>query len=118
MRDRLVAIQSGLPEQEALADNILTSEEMEADLLDEWLDIDEPEENVTEAVDPLRLRKEIEELDQLAKRARSIGTDTKTRALLKALEIGFAELAKMGAFEKAIIFTEFSPHTGVPTNFP
>ena len=106
MRDRLVAIQSGLPEQEALADNILTSEEMEADLLDEWLDIDEPEENVTEAVDPLRLRKEIEELDQLAKRARSIGTDTKTRALLKALEIGFAELAKMGAFEKAIIFTK------------
>ena len=38
--------------------------------------------------------------------ARSIGTDTKTRSLLSALEIGFKQMAITGAQSKALIFTE------------
>ena len=38
--------------------------------------------------------------------ARNIGTDTKTRSLLIALEIGFQQMAAMGARRKALIFTE------------
>ncbi len=44
--------------------------------------------------------------DAYSQWARSIGIDTKTRTLLKALEIGFEEMGKMGADRKALIFTE------------
>ncbi len=57
-------------------------------------------------VDPVRLEAEIEELGRYILWARSIGVDTKTRALRTALEIGFGEMAKMGAAQKAVIFTE------------
>ena len=49
---------------------------------------------------------EIAELVRYSQWARSIGIDTKSRSLLKALEVGFAELAKMDANRKALIFTE------------
>ena len=45
-------------------------------------------------------------LAQLAIWARSIGTDTKTRSLLSALEIGFQQMETTGAQRKALIFTE------------
>lgn len=106
LRDRLTAMRSVQHEQESWAGDLLNAVEMEDDILDEWLDTDEQPESVPQPIDPRRLHSEIEELDQLAKRARSIGTDTKTRALLTALDIGFAELTKMGASQKALIFTE------------
>lgn len=37
---------------------------------------------------------------------RSIGIDTKSRSLLKALEVGFARMSDMGANRKVLIFTE------------
>ena len=38
--------------------------------------------------------------------ARGIGIDTKTKALLTALEIGFTKMREMGAARKVLIFTE------------
>jgi hypothetical protein len=38
--------------------------------------------------------------------ARSIPVDTKTRTLLRALDIGFAQMTETGAARKAVIFTE------------
>src|SRR5690606_13281078 len=49
---------------------------------------------------------EINELSDYIRWARSLGIDTKTRALLKALDIGFSKMEEMGAAKKVIIFTE------------
>lgn len=87
---------------------LVEGEEIEDDLLDEIL----AESDETEAVPPPRaidrqkLREEIDILQRLGSWARSIGIDTKTRTLLKALDIGFEQLTTTGAARKALIFTE------------
>ena len=90
-------------------EQLIEEEEIEDDLIDEILteseDPDQPEApRVT--LDPRKLREEVEILRRLAAWARAIGIDTKTQALLKALEIGFEQLAATGAARKALIFTE------------
>jgi len=52
------------------------------------------------------LELEIAELREFAALATSIEQNAKGRALLKALEVGFAKAREFGADEKAIIFTE------------
>ncbi len=82
---------------------------MESDLLDEILGEDDAAADELTAAAPLdrhKLREEIEELRRLADQARRIGTDTKSQTLLKALEIGFEQLAETGAARKALVFTE------------
>ncbi len=69
-------------------------------------DGDDSPETPAVVVDRQKLREEIEILRRLAESARGIGVDTKTRTLLKALEIGFETLANTGAARKALIFTE------------
>jgi len=89
-------------------EGLIDAEELEDDLLDEILA--EPDDAKTEtaprAIDRKKLREEIDILQRLADWARSIGTDTKTKTLLTALEIGFAQMATTGAARKALIFTE------------
>jgi len=111
MKERLEKIRNGQPVDENLADQIIALEELEDDYLDEALDLPNPaagEQPPAPApkVDPAKLKLEIAELERLATWAHSIGVDTKSHALLKALEIGFAEMAKTGAARKALIFTE------------
>jgi superfamily II DNA or RNA helicase len=121
MRDRLIAIRDKLPVPEDLAERLIADEEIEDELLDEMIDSppqpsgDEDSEEQTQApeaepaepaVDRQKLLAEIEELDRYAQWARSIGIATKTRALIKALEIGFEKMAEMGAAQRAVIFTE------------
>ena len=91
------------------AEQLIADEDIEGDLLDEILDMDPPEEDSdtpSPAIDKRQLKEEIELLAQLVLWARGIGTDTKTRSLLSALEIGFRQMAKIGAQRKALIFTE------------
>ena len=90
-------------------EQLIEAEEIEDDLLDEILaesaDPDPPEApRIT--IDRQKLREEIGILQRLATWARAIGIDTKTRALLQALEIGFEQMATTGAARKALIFTE------------
>jgi len=114
MRDRLIGIRDHAKQDSSLAERIIEGEEIEDELLDELLDDrDEGSVIASEAIDDteakfdkLKLNVEIDELTRYAHWARSIGVDTKTRALLKALEIGFAETQKTGALQKALIFTE------------
>ena len=91
------------------AERLIEDEEIENDLLDEILAEDE-EVDETETtpitIDRQKLREEIEILQRLADWARSIGIDTKTRTLLKALDIGFEQMSSTGAPRKALIFTE------------
>ncbi len=109
MKKRLENIFDGLPDSNGLAEAIIESEEMEYDLIEEDLEKDENDkEAVSEkpTIDRQKLREEISELEHYIRWARSIGIDTKTRALISALQIGFQEMNKMGALRKALIFTE------------
>ena len=90
-------------------ERLIDAEDIEGDLLDEILAEDEISEDAAfkpEVVDREKLKEEIALLQQLADRARGIPVDTKTQTLLKALDIGFAQMAETGAARKALIFTE------------
>lgn len=110
MKKRLEALRDtrGQPESDLVS--VLSEEEdMDEDLLDEILNESEelaPAPIDPERIDRKRLHKEIEELEKLIRWARGIGTDTKSKALLKALGVGFSEMETTGARRKALIFTE------------
>jgi hypothetical protein len=91
------------------AEQLVESEDIESDLLDEILSVGE-DDNATDSkpatIDRQKLRSEIETLRSLAERARGITFDTKSETLLMALEIGFGEMKKTGAARKALVFTE------------
>jgi len=118
MRDRLKALRKDTVENAPLVDRLLLGQDIDADLLDELLedeedlDVEIPEATSDEEpaeerkVDLGRLDAEISELEDYIRWARGIGVDTKTRSLLKAVEIGFERMTEMGAARKAVIFTE------------
>lgn len=119
MRDRLLRIQEDAKNNASLFDQLLAGEELDGDLLDELLEdaedaeISEDEappetESAEEPIDPAKLKREIAELEDYIRWARSIGVDTKSLTLLKALEIGFEQMTGMSppAPRKAVIFTE------------
>jgi len=92
------------------AERLIENEEIEDDLLDEILTSEE-EPNEESKPNPLvidrhKLKEEIAILRHLGAWAHGIGIDTKTRTLLKALEIGFEQMAAIGAARKALVFTE------------
>jgi SNF2-related domain/Helicase conserved C-terminal domain len=106
LRDEKITSHDG---QDDWIETLVEEEEIEEDLLDEILN--EGEEAEAEPVDPgkidrKRLNDEIAELDRLIGWAEGIGTDTKTQALLQALQVGFKAMADTGAKRKALIFTE------------
>lgn len=91
------------------AEQLIESEELEDDLLDEILSSDTDDYAAQPPQAPInrqQLREEIEILRRLADRARRIGEDSKSAALLTALDVGFAQMATTGAARKALIFTE------------
>jgi superfamily II DNA or RNA helicase len=119
MRDRLLKIRDEAKENASAVDLLLSGEDLDDDLLDELLEDEEDnlidEDADTEAqipqvppkpIDLMRLEAEIKELTDYIRWARSIGIDSKTNALLKALHIGFQKMDEMGAAQKVVIFTE------------
>ncbi|WP_371068833.1 SNF2-related protein [Sediminibacillus sp. JSM 1682029] len=89
-------------------DEIIDNDEMENDLLDER-DAEEEEYDIDasdNSIDVEKLKAEIDEINRLLGWAKSIRIDSKTRALIKALQTGFNQMNKMGANNKAMIFTE------------
>jgi len=111
MKERLEKIRDGQPPEENLAEQIIASDELEDDYLDETLDLPEtagsgPPAPADPKLDLVKLKQEIADLERFIAWAHGIGVDTKSHALLKALEIGFAEMAKTGAARKALVFTE------------
>lgn len=119
MRERLLKLREESKKNVRVSELLLAGEELDDDLLDELLEDQEdrlmeydeiPDENLPSGnaakVDLQKLEAEIHQLDDYIRWARSIGVDSKTRSLLKALEIGFERMSAMGAAQKAIIFTE------------
>lgn len=123
MLARLHRIREEALEDSSIFDQLISGQELDEDLLDELLEdaedaeIDsgdgiepefasEPEEE--EPIDLKKLDQEIAQLEDYIRWARSIGVDTKTRSLLKALKIGFEQMAaaKPPAARKAVVFTE------------
>ena len=105
IRQRLIELKSGIPEGD-LVDKIIAGEDLEDDdFFEESLDIEEPEADAP-TIDVAKLEAEIQELDHYIRWARGIGVDTKSRALLSSLGIGFKKMEENGAAKKALIFTE------------
>ena len=107
----MLKLRDGLPPEEDVAEQLILIEEMEEDYLEEADEATTAKETEKQdppkpAIDRKKLEAEIGELERFSSWARGIGTDTKSRALIKALEVGFSEMAKMGASRKALIFTE------------
>jgi superfamily II DNA or RNA helicase len=119
MRDRLLKLRDEASQNSSALELLISGEEIDDELLDEILEDredaslnedtplpeKEPEPQVKK-VDLDKLNAEIEELTDYIRWARSLGIDTKTRALLKALDIGFSAMEQMGAAKKVVIFTE------------
>lgn len=107
MKERLEGFLNPVEEKfdnENWIDELVAEDEMDYEISDEVEDSEEILETII--IDRKRLQKEIEELDRYAKWARSIQIDTKTKALLTAINTGFTEMGKMGANRKVLIFTE------------
>ena len=112
MHSRLIALRDNLEPPRDLVERLVGEEELGDEFLDELLDGEaplEPEEAGAEqerSIDRQKLQDEIDELDRYIQWARGISVDTKARALHKALEIGFGQMAEMDAAQKALVFTE------------
>lgn len=78
------------------------------DVYDSEDDWEEEEENLPDKIDSARLSEEIRLIEAYITQAQRLrlGSDSKAQALLEALKTGFVEMAKLGAAQKAIIFTE------------
>ena len=107
MASRLERLGDGEPVPEELAEKLAEDAEIEEDLLDEILGgpVDKGGDR-TELADKQALADEIADLTRFAQWARGIGIDTKSRSLIKALEVGFGRMSEMGANHKALVFTE------------
>ncbi len=75
---------------------------------DEQAVTDDPEASKEEILKQklLLIDKEILEIEEFITIAKQIKIDSKTKNLISALDVGFEEMARMGAKKKAIIFTE------------
>lgn len=101
--ERLQRLKEGqdTQKQDEILDELIT----EADLEDEMDEIEEVPIPPS-AINMETLNKEIEEVKKYVELAQSIGVDNKTIELLKALDVGFSRMKKVGASQKALIFTE------------
>lgn len=104
----LEAIQTRLQkllEQQTLDEDWLSNFIVDEDMDEELLDDVENEAN-HEQIDISLIKSEIAEIARYIQQAYKIKDDSKTFALLSAIEQGFARMFEMGAKRKAVIFTE------------
>ncbi|MDH4201377.1 MAG: DEAD/DEAH box helicase [Phycisphaerae bacterium] len=112
IRQRLIGLRDQAVDTQDMTSILLGQDDLDEDLIEELLEEmeEETEESQSdeedEVIDKDKLEAEIQEIDQYIRWARSIGIDTKTRHLLKGLEIGYEKMAAMGALQKAVVFTE------------
>jgi len=116
IRERLQELLNKTKKGLSVSDIFIKQTDMDEDLLDEMLEDEEDDlvakngqtsvEEKEVRVDVDLLAAEIKEIDQYIIWAKGIGVDTKSKALLTALNIGFQKMKEMGAARKAVIFTE------------
>ncbi|MGP1347473.1 MAG: SNF2-related protein [Phycisphaerales bacterium] len=108
MRERLIALRDGLDhlDEDALAEALGQDEDFDIEVMLEEFDPNAESDAPAEAVQGRLLAQELEQLDALIARAERISVDSKSVALLRALEAGFERMREIGARQKALIFTE------------
>ncbi len=108
IRARLKRMEEKQSVEEDWLERFIEEEEIDEELLDEAIGSENGDAETTDepALDPVKLRGEIAELEQYVKLAHMIREDAKSHALLKALETGFTRMVENGAARKAVIFTE------------
>lgn len=109
MRQRLIAIRDGVPAgiQDDLLDQLGADGDLDIECLVEQIEgIDGNDEQTQPPAQGRLLATELAQIDALIARAEKIGSDSKSRALLTALDAAFARMASLGAARKALIFTE------------
>jgi hypothetical protein len=125
IRDRLQRLYDKAKEGASALDFLIAEESIDDDLLDEILEDEEDRESLDSSdktdsvimaeepkIDLKQLSEELVEIHDYIRWARSIGVDTKSKALLTALEVGFKKMRFMGEVDarkpaqKAVIFTE------------
>jgi precorrin-6B methylase 1 len=108
MRQRLVDLRDGLNDDDGerfLAP--LEEDEFDVEALLDQFDVDEDETIEAAPLPSGRLlAAELAELESLIERAERIKSDSKSAALLTAMEVAFDRLHELGAKRKALIFTE------------
>ncbi|MDD2230037.1 MAG: SNF2-related protein [Candidatus Cloacimonetes bacterium] len=117
IRDRLIRLKNEFQKKKSALEQLIIDDYIDDDLLDELLeDQEDLETETTEAtedpdskaiqIDIEKLEIEIKTLNGFIDTARNFGIDSKSVALLTALDVGFSQMHKMGAAQKAVIFTE------------
>jgi len=109
MRQRLIKLRDGLPavDDDDLIEELRAEQDIDLDDLIEQIEgLDAPEETPQPPVQGRLLAAELVQIDTLIERAESIRSDSKSVALLQALQAAFARLVTLGARRKALIFTE------------
>ncbi|MBU3004277.1 SNF2-related protein [Paraglaciecola arctica] len=104
IKRRLEKLRDENIDQDILA-SLIEEDELDDDILDELEAENEADHNNGE-INTALLNEEINELDIFIEKAKLITSDSKLKALLKALDSGFDHMQFMGAQNKAIIFTE------------
>ncbi len=108
MRQRLIDLRDGLAEDER--DRFLApleEDDFDIEAMLDQVEMDEEDNADTERpIDGRLLGLELAELGSLIERAERITADSKSDALITALEIAFGRLEELGAARKALIFTE------------
>lgn len=115
--DRLIDIKNGVRDTNSELDNLCDDDEKQLieETIEEYDDDEEPEskDSAIQELDYLdgkinveKLDGEIKELTQLIELANKILHDTKSEALLEALQVAFKKNEELGANRKALIFTE------------
>lgn len=99
-----------------IRDRLENSKDLESDTEDDFADEAWDEDWVDDLTDtqdtdagsaqPWSVTAEVAELDRLLAMARAIDVDRRAIALVEALGSGFTEMRKLGAAEKAVVFTE------------
>jgi len=111
----LLLEKGGFESPEVSIERLLQGDEIDDDLLNEILEDEEESEEETDQLlpdtgelpyDPEAIKSEIRLVETFTSWARSIGTDSKARALLLGLQTGFSSMREMGARQKAVVFTE------------
>jgi len=108
IRQRLITLRDGLPadDDDVFLDKLGADDDLNIDDLMEQIEAEHDDPVPSPPPQGRLLAMELDEIDSLIARAEKMDGDSKSRALLLALEAGFERMAALGAARKALIFTE------------
>lgn len=102
-------LQKLVPDQESVEEELAENFEGYEELKDEWQEQEENDNNESETYsegDLVEIKEELKSLREFESLAKAIQKNSKGEKLITALSRGFSELNRIGAPNKAIIFTE------------